>query len=426
MAIPNGVIFIWTGTHASIPAGWSRVLELDDRFPKGILDGTTNPNVTGGALTHSHTTTANHSHTMTDHTHAFAIGAHTLNAQPSGGGQAFAEASHNHGGSGTTGSASGGELQSIASSYSSVSNNPPYYEVIFITPATSAGGIPDLSLGLSDDTSFVNNSGKYNGYYNCDGNNSTPNLAYKYLLGASTGANAGATGGSVTNAHNLTHSHTVNSHTHSNASTAGSVNITGSNSTSSNKLKNHSHTVTFGSATVTINNDPALTTSESVEPAYSALLALQNRSGTVYTPVGIIGLWLGTIANIPTNFEIVSSMYDKHLKIGGIVGDIGVTGGSNTHSHTNSTHTHTGSSHTHTISGLEHTSVGTGGSSGGASSASADQATPHSSSMTAGGAIYSTETTSSDSVSNEPEYRTVAFIKYKGEKGGAFLFNFTR
>ena len=281
MAIPNGVIFIWSGTNASIPAGWSRVTDLDDRLPKGNLDGSTNPNLTGGALTHSHTTTANHSHTMSDHTHAFTIGAHTLNAQPSGGGQTYAEASHNHGGSSTTGSASGGDLQSISSTYSAFDNAPPYYAVIYITPSTSAGGIPNLGLGLSDDTSFVDNSGKYNGYYKCDGNNSTPNLAYKYLFGASTGVDGGYTGGSLTNSHNLIHSHTVTAHTHSSIGTTGSVNITGSTSTSANKLKNHSHTVSFGNATVTINNDPAVTTSESVEPAYKTLLALQNRSSSV-------------------------------------------------------------------------------------------------------------------------------------------------
>lgn len=427
MAIPNGVIFIWSGTNASIPSGWERVTDLDGKFPKGHANSSTNPNLTGGTATHTHNATANHSHTMNDHTHSVTIDAHTINAFASGGGRIMAPPSHNHGGSVTTGSSSGGDLSSVSATYSAISNNPPYYEVIFIRPSTVAGGLPNNAIGLSDDTGFTNNTGKYSGYYQCDGNNSTPNFVDKFLRGAGTGADAGTTGGSTNNAHILTHTHTVSSHTHAAVTSgySGESSHGGSTSTSSDKLNAHYHTVSFGSSTISVNTNPTLTTTETVQPLHKLLNAIQNRSGTVYTPVGIIGMWLGTLSSIPGNFELVSSMYDYYLKTN--TTGIGSTGGANTHSHSNNTHTHTESgSHTHSISGLDHLSVGYGGSTG-SYEASARPSQGHTSSMASvSTSSFSTATTSSDTSSNEPEYRTVAFIKYKGEKGGAFLFNFIR
>ena len=56
-SVPNGVIFIWTGTNASIPTGWERVTTLDGRYIKATANAV-NPNVTGGNATHTHTSTA--------------------------------------------------------------------------------------------------------------------------------------------------------------------------------------------------------------------------------------------------------------------------------------------------------------------------------------------------------------------------------
>jgi len=421
--ITNGVIFIWTGTNASIPAGWSRVTDLDDRFPKGNLDGLTNPNVTGGALTHTHTGTS-HNHTMASHTHTTSYApSNNLNSTLTESGNDGAENGHTH----IAVTSSGPVNVSVSSSsvtYSSVSNNPNFYTVIYITPSTTAGGIPNLSVGLSDDSSFVNNTGKYNGYYNCDGNNSTPNLTQRYLAGASTGANAGTTGGSQTNSHTLTHTHTV-SHNHSDQQsgtvTPATITVNRSGSGSDCPTETHTHNTSYSSTNTDTSDSPSTSTPENVEPAYKALLAIQNRSLTTYTPVGIIGLWLGTLANIPQNFEIVSSMYDRHLKIGSVVGDIGVTGGSNTHTHASSSHTHNAISHTHTISVANHSS--TSDNSGSAPRTSLRSHGHPGSSATSVNAVLDSANTSADSSSNEPEYRTVAFIKYKGETGGSFIFN---
>jgi len=427
MAISNGVIFIWTGTNAGIPAGWERVTDLDVKYPKAVSNTSTEPNTTGGADTHTHTSPA-HSHTELNHTHTISLALTGANYGRPGNNENMDDHTH---ASHQSGNVVGGGLSSVTSTYSSVSNNPPHYEVIYITPTTVAGGLPNLALALSEDTGFVNNTGKYNGYYICDGNNSTPNLANKYLKGAGTGANAGGTGGSTTNVHTLTHTHSVTAHSHSavtSPSTTPSQTTdgwggvpTGGYSPSFNTA--HTHTTSLNSTTPVITGTVTLTCSETVEPAYKKLLAIQNRSGTVYTPTEIIGLWLGTIANIPSNFEIISTMNDKHLKIASNVGEIGNTGGSNTHTHTN-THNHT-ASHTHTGTSSQHPNYDDNNFSAFYTTGnSVLQTTTHPVTVASATSTYSTETTTADSSSNEPEYRTVAYIKYKGETGGAFLLNF--
>jgi hypothetical protein len=419
MAIPTGVIFIWTGTNASIPAGWQRVTDLDDRFVK---DDYSAINSVGGNTTHTHSSSA-HTHSMSSHTHTVSYsgtvgGTNQDSGASSGGGiQNF----HSHPAQ-TSGVPTNTSVSSEAATYTAVSNNPPYYEVIFISPTTTAGGLPNLAIGLTDDTGFVNNTGKYGGYYNCDGLNSTPNLTSKYLKGASAGANAGGTGGSTTNSHTLSHTHST-SHDHASLTTPASTDTRNTSTGGSNMASNtHTHTVTINSAVVSTNDTPSTTTPETVEPAYKTLLALQNRSSSAYTPVGIIGMWLGTLASLPSNFELVTSMDTKYLKIGSVVGDIGVTGGSNTHTHASSTHTHSVVSHTHSAdvsvfgTNIRHS----GNSRGGVANHR------HDGYVSSENITLDVGSTSANSSSNEPEYRTVAFIKYKGEKGGAFLFNFVR
>lgn len=425
MAIPNGVIFIWSGTNASIPAGWQRVTDLDDRFPKG--DAT--PNIIGGTANHSHTSVTTHNHTMTQHTHQATVGgAYGGTAGTQTNSENVAGLNHTHTG-GTTGGSTVTNLSTESVTYSSISNNPPFYKVIYITPTSIAAGLPNLCLGLSDDGSFTNNSGKYNGYYQCDGNNSTPNLTDRYLLGASAGADAGTTGGSLTNIHNLEHTHTVPTHYHYFLSGTVNSQLRDSDPQVTNEFsKDHVHGVDLTAVSDTlVAGNPSVTTSETVEPNYKKLLAIQNRSGTAYTPVGIIGMWLGSTSSIPSNFENVTAMQNYHLKITNTVGDIGNTGGSNTHTHTGNTHTHTGS-HDHGTTTVSHTASLDRGSSTTYTYIDSLRGGPvyHNITTDTVSTTYTTATTDASSSSNEPSFRTVAFIKYKGEKGGAFLFNLLR
>lgn len=65
--VPSGVIVMWSGLLANIPAGWALcdgangTPDLRDRFVKGAAAGQ-DPGATGGALTHTH---ADHNYTPT-------------------------------------------------------------------------------------------------------------------------------------------------------------------------------------------------------------------------------------------------------------------------------------------------------------------------------------------------------------------------
>jgi hypothetical protein len=422
VAIPTGVIFIWSGTNVSIPAGWERETSLDGKFPKVIADGTTNPNTTGGASTHSHTSSA-HTHTMASHTHTVSTSGGTGGGTSTEDGTGASRRDHVHPAV-TSGGPTNVSISSVSVTYSAISNNPPYYEVIFIKPSAPAGGLPNEVIGFSDDASFTNNSGKYNGYYHCDGNNSTPNFTNKYLKGAGTGADAGTTGGSTTNVHNIDHSHTQY-HDHAPVGIPNHISLgyqrKSGSGPSDTVSSSHTH-VTYVSAngdTVT-SSGLSLTTAETVEPSHKIIYAIQNRSSSTYTPVGIIGMWLGTLSSIPGNFELLTTYYGYYAKHN--TSNLGTTGGSNTHTHASQNHSHS-ASHTHGASITGHSQNVDNNNSG---YTVTTNATVHTPSISTDTMTFDNAGTSADSSSNEPEYRTVAFIKYKGEKGGAFLFNLLR
>ena len=115
-AFTAGMIMMWSGTLATIPAGWNLCdgvagrPNLLDKFVKGVATAATNPGTTGGAATHVHTGPS-HNHTVTISTFASAGGA---------GGTIFANGgviTSSDSGTGNTGSGS---------------TLPPYYEVAYI------------------------------------------------------------------------------------------------------------------------------------------------------------------------------------------------------------------------------------------------------------------------------------------------------
>lgn len=70
-------------------------------------------------------------------------------------------------------------------------------------------------------------------------------------------------------------------------------------------------------------------------------------------PAGLIALWTGTIANIPTGWLLCDgtsgtpNLLDKFIKCVPASTNPGGTGGTSSHSHTVNSHTHTGPNHTH-------------------------------------------------------------------------------
>jgi len=412
--IPSGVILIWSGTNASIPAGWSRVTGLDGRFPKGTANAT-NPNGTGGNATHTHTGTT-HSHAMNDHNHTVYCSA------AYGGRRGTSESSencinqgHTHGNS-TSGSRVNGSLSSVGCTYSSCSNEPPYRKVIFITPNSAVTKIPNLVIYLYSDTDSEN------GHYICDGNNSTPNFSDKYLKGAGTGEDSDVTSvlGSLTNVHTLNHTHTSDSHYHSYSIPASPSGGRSSKDPATYEiLKGHAHTGNLNASTPGVSSTaPVLYPTETVEPLYKKLLAVQNRTGGPSNRNRMIGLWLGSLSDIPNGWVLCDGtngtpdMRGYHLKITTSTSSIGVTGGSNTHTHASQNHTHTASgAHTHMQTITHSAGKDRDGSVTYAWVDSIkDSQVYHDVTTSSVTATYADAATAGDSQNNEPEYRTVAFI----------------
>jgi len=415
MIIKNGIIFIWVGTNASIPSGWSRVTGLDGNYPKGTAVAT-NPNVTGGSATHSHASSA-HTHTASDHTHTISVASTTATGTGSGGsGQ---PSIHNHANF-TSGSVASFTCDSPSATYASVSNDPPYLEVIYITPTTYTFFLPSGVVGLGD-------SAVPSGFNVCDGSNGTPNLVAKYLKGVTGGGDAGGTGGSTTNIHPLSHTHTT-SHGHASATSAGPSANTISNSGSGTvPTTTHTHAVTLPapSSNNASTDTPSTTTTETVEPAYKKLLAIQAPDNKK-APNNIIAMWLGTLASIPIGWVLcdgsngTQDMRDKHLKITATLGEVGNSGGSNTHAHSASGHTHTLTASTHSTS-VSHSSSGKTVTSSGSTTKGE---TGHNISTNAVSLVLASTNTTGNSASNEPPFRTVAFIKLVGKRNPEMLLNF--
>jgi hypothetical protein len=183
-----------------------------------------------------------------------------------------------------------------------------------------------------------------------------------------------------------------------------------------------------GSATATTSGNAGGTT---YEPPYFKLLGIQNTSGADnWLEEGIV-MWLGTIANIPDDWTLCDGgnndsgnatpvLNGKHVLMaasGG--GDVGGTGGTAGHTHSNpSTHTHSSNSHSHStpITGNE-TGNYFGGTNYSFNSIHMDGGGTHNTSNTGTATpSYGTGTQTINSNPNtEPAYRTIAYLSAPAE-----------
>ena len=423
MSVPSGVILIWPGTNATIPSGWERETTLDDKYPKATAVSI-NPNVTGGSHTHTHTSPA-HTHTLNSHSHSGNTSRDSLSDDAGGGGTQAARDAHIH--AYNFAGVTGGSL-SDAITYASVNQEPPYHEVIFVKPSGTTATVAD------DIACFYTQSSTPPGWTYCDGTGTTPDLTEKYLKGADTDGDSGGTGGGTSHAHSIAHTHTSVTHTH--VGTTGVDSDQGDRDTEGTvrqqvNVANHTHVLTLNADTGQTGSAYSGTagSAETVEVAYEKVGVIQNTSGAVNEPNKIIGLWLGTLADIPRNWLLcdgtldTTDLRDKFIKIGADLTEVGDTGGSNTHTHAASnSHAHTGSSHTHATGSTPTlaATLGTGAGGGGC-------AKPHShtlsSASSAGTAGWGSSTVSANSSSNEPAYRTAACLEYNRGGGSSILYN---
>lgn len=414
---PN-VIIPFDGNHASIPTGFVRETSLDGRFPKGWGDQA--PNTSGGSATHTHTSPG-HSHSFASHSHSITTSANNHNGQQTGNDDSGLCGRDTHTHSGTITTINSQSVGTTTASYSSQSNNPPYYEVIFIK-SSAYNFIPDDGLVLNQATS---RSGL--AFHTASAN--------KYLRGAGTGADAGATGGSTTNAHTIDHTHTT-SHSHS-GNSGGPSSVTrmyyGTDTSITLARYDHTHPITLNSASITSGSNSSIgSQAETVEPAYRTLNAFKNESGSGILPQpGDIAMWLGTVSSVPVGWKLCDGtndtvdMRDRFLKIPSTA-SASATGGSNTHTHAAQSHTHSVASHTHSGSvGAANNPIGGSGNSDHTPWITTNPQHTLATVSSSAGALNSA-TTTADSSDNQPEYRTVVYIEmeFSTAGGGAVISRF--
>lgn len=421
LEVPLGVILIWNGTVASIPAGWKRVTSLDGKFVKGTA-AATDPNTTGGSDTHTHTSPV-HTHVANAHRHYGNTNRNSGASEMAVSTTAAYEASvDNHYHNFDFTDISGGSLAD-AVTYASGSSLVPYREVIFIEPDTVPAEPANLTIAYFSQSSLPTD------WDICDGNNSTPDLDGKYLRGAGTGDDAGATGGSASHSHAINHTHTAVNHYH-NSGTQGDSDqnsLYRHDAGSAQTNAHHSHTLLTnnvseaGSAYV-----GTAGSADTTDLLHTKLIAIQNNTGGASRPQSLIALWLGSLASIPAGWSLcdgnngtpdMRGYYAKLSSNSALIGDVD---GSNTHTHAPSnSHTHTASgSHTHTgFTSYANNIYNKGGD----TSHYIAKYHRHEVDQAAGKGTCSSATTSwanasvqADSSNSEPAYRTVAFIMFTG------------
>lgn len=406
MTIPAGIIVAWPSTAASIPSGWSRVSTLDDRYCKGTGAGV-NPDVTGGATSHVHTSQS-HTHSVPSHSHTGTTSSQAADvpvttAVPAG------SATHSHT---YTSGAQTAQTAQDSTAWQSTTLDPTFFTVIWIESNGTPSGFPNGCIV------FYNNASAPTGW--------TQHAASvgRYLKGAAAGGNGGSTGGSLA-AHSHTaaaHTHGVSDHTHGSVTSgvpSATTNVTGSTGAASTSDV-HTHSISFSAAATgtTASATSASTATTSYEPPFYKLLTIENTSGSNDERIGAIVAWRGLLSAIPSGYKLcdgssstpdLRNRFIKAAASGG--GDLGGTGGTEGHDHTDPAgHTHSATGHTHVA-----TAASTAATVATATGAGAAVTNTHghvgAASASAGGASGSTVSPVDSNSATNPPFRTVAWLQ---------------
>lgn len=416
MPIPINVCFLWPGTNASIPAGWAReTLVGASRFPKGAAAGV-DPGATGGASTHSHTT-ATHVHTG-NHTHTIQNSGAGTGTTSRDSGSTNPPATHTHDTNPSTGQPTT-DLTTQAPASSVDSHLLSFLVFIIIKSDGTPTGVPDLAVAAWNDP-----AGPPASWNLCDGGGAParPDMRNRYVQQAATGGDGGGTGGSLTHTHTITsHAHSLTfSHVHTDATSSQKTqaNVGGSIGGAQAGAATSTHTHSLGTndvaSTVGFNTDTNTTVNH--EPPFYTQAFIQNNAGANSWPDRIIGLWLGTLASIPTDWALCDGTLGTpdlralFVKGANVIGDIGVTGGSLSHTHTATGHTHSLASHTHSIN------VGSGVGENRTAGATNCSTTAHTHSWlgdAAAGTSGLTAPTVNSFTDTQPSFTGVAFIQWQ-------------
>ena len=344
MAVPLNVVAMWDSTVATIPTGWTRVTDMDDRHPKGTATGV-DPNVTGGSATHGHGS-PNHQHSGGSHAHAGSLPL----AAPGGNGQfspsdtQLAVNSHTHnyttGAQTFTSTSSGG-------TWNTASSNPSSFRFIFVESDGTPQGLADGMVAFFNSRTPPSNWIQHVGSKDL------------FPLGAAAAGDGGGTTGESHAHTGVSHTHPFANHDHPDATSDPGPNFTAAASsepgTGSANGTDHTHNVPFANDGGGTSNGRAsgATSSTTYEPTFSRLLGVENDAGVVSLPNDLICMWLQTLASIPASWNLCDGtkgtpdLRDKFIRLANVGGDVGATGGTAGHDHTDPAgHTH-GAPHTH-------------------------------------------------------------------------------
>lgn len=291
-----------------------------------------------GAATHTHTSPA-HGHGQNSHTHTFSgstitptIDIDELTLPDSN-----AASGHSHGS--TTSNSTTATNQFSTVTLDATSNDPPYFEVIWIESDGTPTGIPVNAYA------FFSSDTLPTGWARVQGN--------KFLKGAAAAGDAGGTGG-ASDAHthtNAAHNHIQNSHTHAaknSLSSGGGLQYTSAGGTTLAKSP-HNHSVSLDAKTPTNNTATVTIQNADGQPVFKKLNVINNGNASADLPTNLIAVWTGTHAGIPAGWSRFTSLDGNFLKGANADGESNVTtGGSQTHTHTANSHNHTQNAHNHT------------------------------------------------------------------------------
>ena len=386
---------------ASIPSGWSADTSFNGRIVRHSNTGT---GATGGSATHTHSSPA-HSHQLNNHTHTVSFGYYEEGSGGGAGANADPKRRHNHASVTSSNPTATTYSSSDAQTTGSASSLPPYYAVNFIISSKE---------NLIPANGIVYAQSAKTGLTLCDGNNSTPNLINRFLIGADGGTYTyGSTGGASTHTHAIDHSHASGaSHQHNGTSGAyaGDTSSHGG-ADATDGVNAHTHTFTTGAATAPINSYTGNSgnNTDSSLPPYTSLLPLKNMTGgEIPLQEGIIAMFKGTTLPIgwvlcDGNNGTPNLATNKYVMCGSSV----TTGGGSTHTHAAVSHTHTSSAHSHT-GNTDNASPSTYQTGDG----SYRGRSPHNHTLSTDGitATYANSNYSFNTANNDPPYIEVKFI----------------
>lgn len=424
MRIPAGIVAAHVGTNASVPTGWSRVTALDDRFPKQIPNNSTNPGSTGGsAAAHDHPYPQHSAHLYQGHNHSGSWGNTATHNPPTANASGLFNdvadvQSHFHATS-STATADITVANNSSGNVNTTAADPQHTTVIFITAGGTTTGIPVNAVVWNNATAPA-------------GFSAYGSLGDRFMKGAATGADAGTQAGTPT------HTHTSASHTH--GLTSGHTHVVATLGPNTSILErvgsvgaaNDTHVHTLGTSggpdsEPTVTGATETSANGDFDPAWSKLRAIQ-KTGEPGVAVGIICIWLGTLATIPPGWRLCDGgggtpnlSQSNYVKGAGSDGEIGNTGGAATHTHNgNLGHTHASSgNHVHSLtvasSDTQNGQAGIAGALNNMSTVTHTHASTTYTAPTVSGVGTSTNQANalSGNSSNDPVFTTVAYVQLK-------------